>query len=112
VKLLLDENLSFRLVGSLADAYPSSAHVRDLGLLGAPDEAIWRHAAEHGFVLTSKDADFYQRSVAYGSPPKVIWLRIGNAPTAAIAALLRERYVTIRRFCEDEESSFLPLSPA
>jgi predicted nuclease of predicted toxin-antitoxin system len=72
MRLLFDENLSFRLVRSLADTYPFSAHVRELGLLGAPDETIWRHAAEHDFVLTSKDADFFQRSVVYGSPPKVI----------------------------------------
>jgi predicted nuclease of predicted toxin-antitoxin system len=74
MKLLFDENLSFRLVRSLAETYPSSAHVREPGLLGASDEAIWLHAAEHDFLLTSKDADFSQRSVAYGSPPKVIWL--------------------------------------
>jgi predicted nuclease of predicted toxin-antitoxin system len=108
MKLLFDENLSFRLVTALADTYPHSAHVRDLGLLGAPDEVIWRHAAEHGFLLTSKDADFYQRSVIYGSPPKVLWLRIGNASTAAIAKLIRERYLLIRRFYDDAEATFLP----
>lgn len=109
MKLLFDENLSFRLAGELADVYPASAHVRHVGLLGAPDEVIWNYAAEHGFLLASKDADFYQRSIALGSPPKVIWLRVGNAPTRTIAELLRERYLIIRRFHEDSAAAFLPL---
>ena len=88
MKLLFDENLSFRLVAALADIYPESAHVRDLGLLGGEDTAIWTHAADHGFVLTSKDTDFYDRSVFYGAPPKVLWLRIGNGTVAETADLL------------------------
>ncbi len=109
MKLLFDENLSFRLVGALADVFPASAHVRDVRLRGAPDEVIWKYAAEHAFLLTSKDADFYQRSIALGSPPKVIWLRVGNAPTAMIAGVLRAHYLLIRRFHEDDAATFLPL---
>ncbi len=80
MKLLFDENLSFRLARELAYVYPESAHVRDVGLLGAEDRRIWEHAVEHGFILVSKDTDFYQRSLVHGSPPKVVWLRVGNVP--------------------------------
>jgi len=38
MKLLLDENLSFRLIAALSDLYPDSAHVREVGLLGATIE--------------------------------------------------------------------------
>ncbi|MGH8574341.1 MAG: DUF5615 family PIN-like protein [Gammaproteobacteria bacterium] len=31
MRLLFDENLSFRLVRELADVYPDSVHVRDVG---------------------------------------------------------------------------------
>ncbi|MGH8549800.1 MAG: DUF5615 family PIN-like protein [Methylococcales bacterium] len=86
MKLLFDENLSFRLARALADIYPNSAHVREIGLLGAEHKRIWKHAADQGFMLVSKDADFYQRSLLYGVPPKIIWLRIGNAPTSTIAS--------------------------
>jgi predicted nuclease of predicted toxin-antitoxin system len=37
VRLLFDENLSHRLVRELADVYPDSAHVRDVGLRGAEE---------------------------------------------------------------------------
>jgi predicted nuclease of predicted toxin-antitoxin system len=107
VKLLFDENLSYRLVRALQNTYPDSAHVRDLGLEGAADRLIWTVAAQGGYLLTSKDTDFYQRSLVYGAPPKVIWLRVGNGSTAAVAALLRERYVVVRRCAGCEMGSVL-----
>ncbi len=109
MRLLLDENLSFRLVPALAGAYPDSRHVREIGLLGADDSRIWAYAAEHDFLLVSKDTDFYQRSVLYGPPPKVVWLRTGNAPTALVAELLRTRRLVIERFHADRSAGFLVL---
>ena len=67
MKLLFDENLSFRLVQALVDAYPGSTHVREVGLLGAEDRCIWTYAAEYGFMIVSKDTDFYQRSLLYAA---------------------------------------------
>jgi predicted nuclease of predicted toxin-antitoxin system len=112
VKLLFDENLSYRSLRLLTEAYPGSTHVREVGLLGAEDRRIWSYAAEHGFLLVSKDTDFYQRSLVYGAPPKIIWLRIGNAPTRVVAGLMRERYLLIRSFVDDPEATFLMLSAA
>jgi predicted nuclease of predicted toxin-antitoxin system len=90
--------------------YPGSIHVRDLGLIGASDIDVWQAAVEGGFVLVSKDIDFFQRSSLFGAPPKVIWLRVGNGPSTSVAALLRERYLVVRRFYEDADASFLPLA--
>jgi len=86
--------------------------VRDVALFGAEDRRVWTYAAAHGFLLVSKDTDFYQRSILHGAPPKVIWLRVGNAPTPVTAALLRERYVVVRHFVEDSEATFLTLPAA
>ena len=109
MRLLFDENLSFRLPRALGDVYPSSEHVRDIGLKGEEDARIWAYAAERGFVVVSKDADFFQRSVTYGAPPKVVWLRVGNASTARVEALLRDRLAVVRTFVEDPETTFLAL---
>ena len=72
--MLFDENLSFRLVAQLADLFPDSTHVRDVGLASASDDDVWSYATAHGFTIVSKDADFHQRSFLEASPPKVIWL--------------------------------------
>lgn len=112
MKLLFDENLSFRLVAALADIYPGSIHVRETGLLGADDLQIWNHAAEHGFLLASKDTDFYERSLVFGAPPKIIWLRTGNSTVNETIALLRDHYIVIRHFSDDTTATFLPLTPS
>jgi predicted nuclease of predicted toxin-antitoxin system len=33
---------------------------------------VWNYAAEHGYTIVSKDADFHQRSLVWGAPPKVV----------------------------------------
>lgn len=110
MKLLFDQNLSPKLVGQLAAEYPGSAHVRDHGMATAPDPAVWAFAAAHGFVIVSKDTDFQQRALLLGHPPKVVWVRLGNCPTSAVAALLRSRPADLLVFEADPEASFLALS--
>ena len=75
MRLLLDQNLSPRLLTALAGLYPGSSHVREVGLQTADDDTVWQYAAEHGFAIVSKDADFHERSFLLGHPPKVIWIR-------------------------------------
>lgn len=38
------------------------------------DTEVWNYAAEHGCTIVSKDADFHQRSLLLGAPPKVVWI--------------------------------------
>ena len=110
VRLLLDQNLSFKLVHALADLYPDSAHVRVLGLDTADDVTVWEHARANGFVIVSKDSDFYQRSVVFGHPPKVIWVRRGNCSTADIATIRRSHYDDIVAFAADDAVACLMLT--
>ncbi len=70
LKLLFDENLPPVLARWLAGRFPGSAHVRDCGLKGAADETIWAYAQAEGFVIVSKDADFYAQSLLRGAPPQ------------------------------------------
>ena len=70
MKLLFDQNLAWRLVRSLADLYPDSVHVRDVGLASADDAAVWEYAKENALTIVSKDGDFHQRSFLYGHPPR------------------------------------------
>ncbi len=58
MKLLFDQNLSYRLPELLKTLYPDSAHVSSIGLRDASDSEIWDYAKEHGFVIVSKDSDF------------------------------------------------------
>ena len=108
-RLLFDENLSPRLVGLLAEAYPDSVHVDQAGMHGRPDADVWAYARDNNLVLVSKDNDFRQMSFLHGAPPKVIWLRIGNAPTLAAADALRKRRPEIEAFIVDAEAALLAI---
>jgi predicted nuclease of predicted toxin-antitoxin system len=110
VKLLFDENLSARLVHLLENDFPESAHVDDVGLRGGSDEEIWTFSAAKGYVIVSKDSDFRQMSFVRGSPPKVVWLDIGNSGTREIAIFLKEKSSVLHAFNHDKDSSFLELS--
>lgn len=108
-KLLFDENLAPRLVVALADLYPGSAHVLNVGLEGSSDTSIWEHAAAGGFLLVTKDEDFHRLSVLRGFPPKVVWVRLGNCSTADVTQLLRTRFQQVMAFTTDEEAAFIAL---
>lgn len=94
----------------LADVYPGSIHVCDVGLLGASDLVLWQHARENDLVLVSKDEDFHRFSVLFGPPPKVIWVRLRNCATEDIIRLLRVRRGEIETFLRDREAGFLALA--
>ena len=110
MKLLFDQNVSPWLCRALADLFPNSIHVREVGLREATDGTIWDYAAQRGFAIVTKDADFRQRSFLRGYPPKIIWLRLGNCSTKAIEGLLRAHTSDIKEFLADEQKSFLSLS--
>jgi predicted nuclease of predicted toxin-antitoxin system len=102
MKLLFDENLSFRLCERLEGLFPGSAQVRLLGLGEADDRTIWDYAAAHGFTVVSLDVDFAERAALIGPPPKVIWLRSGNQPTVIVERLLRNHIAVIEAFELDD----------
>jgi predicted nuclease of predicted toxin-antitoxin system len=69
---LIDENLPKDIWTGI-----SAIHVTDLGDRKT-DTEIWDHAKAQGFVIVTKDTDFYDRILLEGEPPKVVWIRIGN----------------------------------
>lgn len=104
MKLLFDENLSHKLPNLVAASFPDSQHVRNLGLRGRIDEQIWEYAKINGFTIISKDKDFYQRVIFYGSPPKFVWLRLGNCTRDDLLNLIRRHERDIIAFETSSES--------
>ena len=109
MKLLFDQNLSWRLPQKLADLYPDSRHIREVGLKESQDVDIWNYAKANGFVIVSKDSDFQHLSLLYGHPPKVLRLRVGNYTVQMIEDLLRRYSAVIHTFEQDAAKSYLAL---
>ena len=110
MKLLFDQNLSHTLARRLADLFPNSTHVREVGLKEAEDSVVWEFAKQQNFMIVSKDSDFHQRSFVFGFPPKVVWIRLGNCTTADVEHVIRKNFTSIKAFVEDQEVAFLVLS--
>ncbi len=110
MKLLFDENLSPKLPSLLADIFPNSLHVRDVGMKATIDSIVWDYAKVNDFIIVSKDTDMHDLSLVFGNPPKVIWLRLGNCSTVQIENTLRRNFDAIKLFYEDEELSLFALS--
>lgn len=109
MRLLFDEQLSEELVTLLHDLFPDSLHIRVLEAGGSPDSSVWQLAREHGCLLVTKDEDFHRLSVLRGAPPKVVWIRLGNCSTEALAHVRRQRAKDTWRFAEQDEATFLEL---
>ena len=110
MRLLFDQNLSPNLVNRLADVFPGSTHVQLVGLDCASDEQVWEHARLNGFAIVTKDEDYNNLSVVRGTPPKVIWIQLGNCTTAQVEAVFRVRFADIEAFEKDPSVGTLVLS--
>ena len=109
MKFLFDENLPPRLPRLLADLFPDSLHVRDVGMKATGDPIVWDYAKDNDFMIVSKDADMHDLSLVFGNPPKVVWIRLGNCSTRQVEELLRRDFGVIKLFYEDEYVSLLVL---
>ncbi|MGV9013153.1 MAG: DUF5615 family PIN-like protein [Flavobacteriales bacterium] len=109
MKFLVDQNLSPKPTTFLETWFPGSVHTMDLHFDRTPDKGLWTYAAENGFSILTKDTDFEKYSLLFGAPPKVVWLRLGNASTEAVMHLIGENIEAIKRFLISEEFALMAL---
>ena len=100
MKLLFDQNISFRVAKKLQNHFPGCMHVSDCKLNDTEDSDIWEYAKTNDFAIVTFDSDFYDISIINGHPPKIIWIRTGNLKTNEVIQLLTENQKTIADFIE------------
>jgi predicted nuclease of predicted toxin-antitoxin system len=111
MKLLIDNNLSFKLVHSLQSSFPRSVHVKDVLTVTSDDISIWNYAKGHRFTILTKDDDFDDRSQLEGCPPKIVHLICGNKSTLHILNLILQEQSSIQLFGDsDSENCILKLT--
>ena len=109
MRLLLDQNLSIDLVEALGELYPEMTHVKAVGLAGSLDRTIWRWAKANDFAICSRDGDFYHWAIL-DTPPKFVWVRVGNCSYGDSLSLFRKNHSTIQGFLEDSDQGILLLT--
>ncbi|MGM0566708.1 MAG: DUF5615 family PIN-like protein [Bacteroidota bacterium] len=107
MRLLFDQNISFRLVNKLSEVFPDTKQVRQLGLENATDLEIWSYAKKYDFTIVTFDSDFCDISNLKGFPPKIIWLRFGNTTTDKLAEILSIKAESIKAFINSPENKEL-----
>ena len=109
MKLLFDQNISYKVAKKIQSLFSGSNHLSDIGLMGAKDMEIWEYAKSNNYCIVTFDFDFIDISMLKGSPPKIILLKMGNTGTEKIISKIQEEYITINEFLNNDESDFLEL---
>jgi predicted nuclease of predicted toxin-antitoxin system len=103
MRLLFDQNISFRIIKKLKSYFSGCIHVSECGLLDCEDPEIWQYAKDNDFVIVTFDSDFYDISIINGYPPKIIWIRTGNLTTIEISQLMINNQKIINSFLDTDE---------
>jgi predicted nuclease of predicted toxin-antitoxin system len=108
VRILLDQNLSPKLIRKLADVIPGLETVYDHNLEQASDSFIfdWARNAEFGAIVTT-DRDLVHLAERLGPPPKVIRIERCDFPARVIEQLLRREAIRIHDFLESDRAILL-----
>lgn len=109
MNILLDQNISFRVVGLLSSSFEDVKQVRQVGLTNASDLEIWNYALRNNYLIVTFDSDFIDLSNLKGFPPKIIWLRFGNSSNLKIANKLLSKVVDIKEFIVNPDIAFLEI---
>ena len=109
MKLLFDQNISHRILNHIQDILPEAKQVRDLGLENISDKQIWEYAKESGYIIVTFDGDFYDFSLVWGHPPKIIWIRTNNQTTKNMEEILHKYMDTMQDFQNDIDLACLEI---
>jgi len=102
MKLLFDQNISFRLLQKIKDLFPDAKQVRELGLENATDFEIFEYATKNDYSIVTFDSDFCDLNILKGFPPKIIWIRTGNITTNNLELILRQKSDLINSFLTED----------
>lgn len=96
--LLFDQNISYKIIKTLSEAFPNCVHVTSVRLTNSSDDVIWTYAKENNHCIVTFDADFLNFATLRGCPPKVILLKTGNRKTVQLAEFLKTNKDLIDQF--------------
>ena len=109
MKLLFDENISYRIVNKIIEIYPSSTHVSNVRPVIREDIAIFDYARKEEFIIVTFDEDFREIQSLDGFPPKIIWMRMGNTSTLNALSKLVSNQKEIIELSENSEIGILEI---
>ena len=108
--LLLDANISWRLITLLQPHFTQILHVDSIDLpQPVKDTEIWNFALLKDAIIVTFDEDFYKLSILKGFPPKVVILRTGNQNKQFVANVLAKHKQDIQNLYLSPEYGLLEI---
>jgi predicted nuclease of predicted toxin-antitoxin system len=104
VKFLVDNQLPRALATLLEDLGHHAVHVLDVELGRVDDLTIWAYAAQNGYTLISKDADFADLALLAQTEARLIWVRIGNCRKSVLLEAFKNALKKIEQELEAGET--------
>ena len=110
MKILIDQNISFRIIPLLALHFPAIDHVKSFDMEHSNDFEIYMFARNKKFLaILTLDEDFNHLQLMHATPPKIIWIRGKNSTTAVLANIINENIEQIKAFLIDSEVDCLEI---
>lgn len=103
MKFLVDNQLPAALARFLSSKGLKCKHVADVNLDSASDKQIWQYANQHGYILISKDEDFFYMASQEKSKGKLIWIRLGNCRKRALLSSMDRALPKILKRLQSKE---------
>ncbi len=107
MRLLFDQNISYRVVKQLKPVLPDIVGVQEVGLLNADDYKIWEYSRQKNYTVVTFDRDIPIIGSVRGFPPKIIWLRTGNTNNLKLVSLIANRLGEFQAFIDQQNKGCL-----
>lgn len=109
MKILLDENVSWRIIKFIENCFDEVKHISSISTNRLSDKDIWDYAKINSFTILTYDADFRNFVSYYNYPPKVVWLSTCNISKAKLAELIKNNIDSINEFGNNDDFGILEL---
>ena len=110
MKLLLDANISGRVVNRLKTHFRDCLHVDEIGLtIPVKDIDIWKYALLNNCIIITNDKDFLNLLVETTTPPKVVLIRTSNQSSGYLAGLIIKHADDFSALGNSKEFAFLDI---
>ncbi|UTW66119.1 DUF5615 family PIN-like protein [bacterium SCSIO 12643] len=107
MKLLIDQNISKRIIDSISDIFPGSLHITGTQLSNYSDLEVWNYALKNDFILISTDPEVFDRCVLSEDSPKTVFVFSEIMTTNKMEWALRINQEDIERFYNEDPASCL-----
>ena len=110
MKLLIDQNISKKIIESINDTFTDSIHVNSITPTVNSDEELWEYAIKNDFILLTTDSDFFNQSIVSEQSPKIILVQGEVITSNKMEWALRVNQVSIEQFIAEDPANCLTIN--